>query len=145
PTSLGSGSGSNWNLLAVSSLADNLSSIAQFNVTVNGSLNNFNPAQAYQWDFITSAGGLNGVTAAEFNLINGLPSEPGTFSIAVGNTLPGGAGYVALDYSPSAVPEPGSMLLAGLAALSMTGLGWRQRRRRSSPDAIGSSVGGAPL
>ncbi|HEX3655085.1 MAG TPA: autotransporter-associated beta strand repeat-containing protein, partial [Pirellulales bacterium] len=133
-TSLGAGAGSNWNLLAVSSLADNLSSIALFNLTVSGSLNNFNPAQAYQWDFITSAGGLNGVTANEFNLINGLPTEPGTFSIAVGNTLPGGAGYVALDYSPSAVPEPGSMALAGLAALGMTGLGWRQRRRRNPPD-----------
>jgi hypothetical protein len=44
--------------------------------------------------------------------------------------MTGGAGYVAIDYSPAAVPEPGSMLLAGLAALSMAGMGWRQRRRQ---------------
>ncbi|HEY5312723.1 MAG TPA: PEP-CTERM sorting domain-containing protein, partial [Pirellulales bacterium] len=45
-------------------------------------------------------------------------------------TMSDGVGYVAVDYNPSAVPEPGSMVLAGLAALGMTGMGWRQRRRR---------------
>ena len=72
----------------------------------------------------------------------------GAFSIVAGNTLPGGVAYVAIDYSysPSAVPEPGSMVLAGLAALGMAGMGWRQRRRRAAaqPDINADHGSGSP-
>ncbi|HWC89310.1 MAG TPA: autotransporter-associated beta strand repeat-containing protein, partial [Pirellulales bacterium] len=130
--SIGS-AGSSWNLLALNTLAaSGLSSDSQFNLTANSSLpSNFSPGASYQWDIITMAGGLpSGLTAQDFNLnTTAFGAQPGSFSIAVG-TMTGGAGYVAIDYSPAAVPEPGSMLLAGLAALSMAGMGWRQRRRQ---------------
>jgi hypothetical protein len=68
PTATGSSSassigsaGTNWNLLAVNSLAGTLSPTARFDVTVNGSLSGFNSGSSYQWDFITWAGGLNGI------------------------------------------------------------------------------------
>jgi fibronectin-binding autotransporter adhesin len=124
--------GTNWNLLALSNMTVNSTSAAPFDVNVAGTPSNFNPTQAYQWDFITATGGLPGsINANEFALDTHLfgDATSGTFSIAVGTGV-GGIGYVALDYSPSAVPEPGSMILAGLASLGMAGMGWRQRRRR---------------
>jgi hypothetical protein len=133
-SSIGS-AGTSWNLLALSNLTVNSTSGNQFVVVVSGSPSGFNPNQAYQWDFITAATGLpGGINANEF-LLNtsgfGIATDGGTFSLATG-TMPGGAGYVAVDFNPAdltAVPEPGSMILGALAALGMTSLGWRQRRR----------------
>ena len=143
-TSIGS-AGTSWNLLAVNTLAaSGLSSSARFDVTATSSLpGNFNPASSYQWDIITAAGGLpGGLTSQDFSLNTAaLGVEPGSFSIAVG-TMTGGVGYVAIDYSPSAVPEPGSMLLAGLAALGMAGLGWRRRRQRGEAQQQNDTSGG---
>ena len=137
-TSIGSaGSSTGWNLLALNSLnVASLSPTSQFNVTANTALpGNFSPTSSYQWDIITAVNGLpGGITASDFHLnTSAFGSEPGSFSIGVG-TMTGGVGFVAIDYSPSAVPEPGSMLLAGLAALGMAGIGWRQRRRRQQPE-----------
>ena len=144
-TSIGS-AGTSWNLLAVNTLAaSGLSSSARFDVTATSSLpGNFNPASSYQWDIITAAGGLpGGLTSQDFSLNTAaLGVEPGSFSIAVG-TMTGGVGYVAIDYSPSAVPEPGSMLLAGLAALGLAGLGWRRRRRQRGQPEIHGDRGSA--
>jgi hypothetical protein len=46
---------------------------------------------------------------------------------------------------PSAVPEPGSMVLAGIASAGFAGYGWR-RKRRGAPGAmeIGTPEDGAP-
>ncbi|HEX3656976.1 MAG TPA: autotransporter-associated beta strand repeat-containing protein, partial [Pirellulales bacterium] len=129
--SIGS-AGTNWNLLATNSLTVNSTPLAPFNVAVSGTPTGFNPSLSYQWDFLTVAGGLpGGLNANEFALNTSAFHDltTGSFSIALG-TMTGGIGYVAVDYSPSAVPEPASMILAGFAALGMAGMGWRQRRRR---------------
>ncbi|HEX3659255.1 MAG TPA: PEP-CTERM sorting domain-containing protein, partial [Pirellulales bacterium] len=48
-----------------------------------------------------------------------------------------------IDYSPSAVPEPGSMLLAAIAAMGAGGFGWRQRRRHKlEPDTSSPTPAG---
>jgi autotransporter-associated beta strand protein len=125
--------GTDWNLLALSSLTVNSTPISQTVVSLTGSVpGTFNPAATYQWDFITTtSGGSLAALQNDFALsLGSFASEPGLFTIGAGSL--GTGGFVAIDYSPSAVPEPGSMILAGLAAMGMAGMGWRQRRRQQA-------------
>ena len=126
--------GANWNLLSVSGAMTvaNISPTNPFTVSLNtfagtssGQALNFNTLSNYQWDF-TTFGSQTGFNAADFAVKTSGFQNPygGSFSIVqVGNNFD-----VMYTGSPIAVPEPGSLLLAGIAALGMAGIGYRRRR-----------------
>ncbi len=81
-----------------------------------------------QWAVITGAGTINSL----FSLLDqtaGNYSSLGSFSLA-GLTTDQAAGAVLLDWNPTAVPEPGTMLFASLASLGLGGFSWRKRKTR---------------
>jgi autotransporter-associated beta strand protein len=142
-------SGVNWDLVNVTNTLTINSGPITFTIDSKSSTNadtattGFNANGTYQWDFINYGNFAGTFNSSNFTIDAGqfLLQNPGAiaadFSIAqVGNSI-----YV--DYGPSAVPEPGSMVLAGIAALGAAGYGWR--RRKIVPAAEGETsptVGG---
>ena len=118
-------------------------------VSDGANYNNFNPNSTYDWLFIQVASLANLTTngsddnfSRRFNIVDNL-TNAGVFDTASGNPFNrpiSGAGQgtftavwttisakSGLYIHYSAIPEPGSMILAGLASL---GAGWYGRRRK---------------
>ena len=104
-----------------------------------GPMANFNPAQPYDWSFLTYAGTYSGPTDSATLTADTLLDTstfvnavaPGsTFTIALEPNASGGGGTMDLLYTP--VPEPGTLALVGLGGLA---LGWTARRRRAKAAA----------
>jgi autotransporter-associated beta strand protein len=87
---------------------------------------NFNAANSYSWMFATSANGIAGFSASQFNINTAGFSNAiggGTFSVSeVGNDL-------FLNFTP--VPEPSTWALLGLGVLTAVPYALRRRRRRA--------------
>ena len=91
----------------------------------------FDPTQSYTWPIITYQGTYSGPTSDaaltadtlfDTSLFaNALPAGA-EFSLHL-DQYPTGGGELDLIYSPSAVPEPGTLALIGAAAAA----GWRRR------------------
>jgi autotransporter-associated beta strand protein len=99
---------------------------------VPGQMANFDPNQAYSWSAVTWAGSYSGPTDASvldatttFDLSGFANPNSGRFGWA----LDLGGHNLSLTYSPSAVPEPGTLALGGLAAL---GFAARKLRRKKA-------------
>ncbi len=93
---------------------------------------------AHEWSVASVTGGtitslfaLNDPTAANYASIGHFSLA----SLAADQT----AGAVLLDWSPTAVPEPGTLLLCSFATLGLGGYGWRKKVRRSSANDNSSS------
>ncbi len=89
---------------------------------------------AHEWSVASVTGGtitslfaLNDPTAANYASIGHFSLA----SLAADQT----AGAVLLDWSPTAVPEPGTLLLGTLATLGLGGYGWRKRKHHAAPTA----------
>jgi hypothetical protein len=98
----------------------------------NGLMANFDPTKAYSWPAVEWVGGYSGPTsvaaldaATTFDTSEFANPVAGTF----GWGLDSANHTLALTYTPSAVPEPGTMCLTGLAAVAS---GWAIRRRRQA-------------
>lgn len=98
-----------------------------------GALTGWDPSQAYQWLIGTSTD--NAFTPTAVTTLNG--SLDYVTQFGADNNLAGGSfaliggdsgNSLYLDFTPAAVPEPGTLLL-GLIATSS--IGWRIRRRRA--------------
>jgi hypothetical protein len=95
---------------------------------VAGPMADFDPHQSYSWLAFQWAGNYAGPT--DDATLNASTAFDTTGFL---NQVAGGFGWdldptghtLSLVYSPSAVPEPGTLALVGLAAA----IGWRQRRR----------------
>jgi hypothetical protein len=138
-------SGTNWNKLAVSgalTLFDTTGAPADpFIVHLNsfdtpgnsGNAANFNPNNSYIWDFLTYGSLFGGFASSWFSVdstgfTNSLAPNGGTFTV-----INDAANFaLAVEYTPNAVPEPGSMILAGLAALGLAGSNLRRRRKTTT-------------
>lgn len=125
--------GTHWDLLSLSGVlaitatpADKftlaLASLTPANAA--GPAANFNPAASYTFDFLTATGGISGFNTSAFALdTSGFQNTfSGTWSLsATANTL-------SLNYSASAIPEPGAYAaFAGVATLLAAF--WRRRPR----------------
>jgi hypothetical protein len=109
--------------------------------------NGFDPLGTYSWLFASTAGLSPDLdTAALQSVFNIVADSPGGGVFGSGNPYSSmGAGQfnivrngddLYLNYGGgTAIPEPSSMLLSGLAA---AGFGWRLRRRRRAAAASGS-------
>ena len=101
-----------------------------------------NTPVGYQWLWLTATAGINlvGLDPVESRFLiddsfvfgTGAPHEP---------SVSGGYFYVSmagnqLFINYSAVPEPGSMILLGLAGLGMGAYGWRRRKRGTKSDEV---------
>jgi hypothetical protein len=96
---------------------------------VPGMMDHFDPTQSYSWQAVTWTGSYAGpiddatLDASSTFVTSGFVNPiAGTFSWSLdvrGHTL-------SLTYTPTAVPEPGT-----LALMAFAGLGWAVRRRRS--------------
>jgi autotransporter-associated beta strand protein len=102
---------------------------------VPGQMDHFNPNQAYSWSAVTWAGSYAGPTDAAaldastaFDLSGFANPVAGRFGWA----LDLGGHNLSLTYTPSAVPEPGTLALGALAALGFIA---RKRRRSSQQSA----------
>src|SRR6266403_6152308 len=92
---------------------------------IAGPMANFDPTRSYSWLAAQWAGTYSGPTdaatlnaATSFDTSGFLNPIAGTF----GWSLDPAGQTLSLTYSPSAVAEPGTLALVGLAA---AGLGWR--------------------
>jgi autotransporter-associated beta strand protein len=99
-------------------------------VDIPGPMADFDPNRAYSWPAFDWAGSYAGPTDAAvlnastaFDLTGVHNQVAGTF----GWSFDGGDHTLSLTYSPSAVPEPGTLALTGLGGLAA---GWIARRRR---------------
>ncbi len=124
--------GTNWDLLSISgTLTITATSASPFVINLvsldsannPGLAQNFNPAQSYSWQFVTSTG-ITGLTAPDVfdfstsQFQNSLAG--GTFGVSqVGNSL-------FLDFTP--VPEPSTWALLSLGAAALAFGAWRRRR-----------------
>jgi fibronectin-binding autotransporter adhesin len=95
---------------------------------VAGPMDHFNPSLPYSWPAVEWSGAYAGpanVTtldaATSFDTTGFANSVAGTF----GWSLDAAGGMLSLTYTPTAVPEPGTLALTGLAAI-----GWLRARRR---------------
>jgi hypothetical protein len=98
-------------------------------------MDHFNPHQAYSWSAVTWAGSYSGPTdvavldaTTSFDLSGFSNPVAGRFGWA----LDVGGHNLSLTYTPSAVPEPGTLALGGLAAI---GFAARQLRRKNRQPA----------
>jgi fibronectin-binding autotransporter adhesin len=96
---------------------------------VAGPMAEFDPSQPYVWPAVRWAGTYSGPAdaaaldaATSFDASGFLNPVAGTFGWA----LDPASQTLSLVYTPSAVPEPGTLALTGLAGLSL----WRAARRR---------------
>jgi hypothetical protein len=94
---------------------------------------NFDPSRSYVWTAVQWAGTYSGPAAAAdlnsstaFDTSGFLNPIDGTF----GWSLDPAGQTLSLVYTPTGVPEPGSLALAGLAAAGLTF--WRRRGRPTS-------------
>jgi hypothetical protein len=97
---------------------------------VGGPMADFDPDRAYAWPAVRWAGAYSGpadaatlTASTSFDTSGFLNPVAGTFGWALdpaGQTL-------SLVYTPSAVPEPGTLVLSGMAMTA--GLAWYRRRR----------------
>jgi hypothetical protein len=97
---------------------------------VAGLMANFDPSRSYVWTAVQWAGTYSGPAAAAdlnsstaFDTSGFLNPIAGTF----GWSLDSAGQTLSLVYTPTAVPEPGSLAFAGLAAAGLTF--WRRRGR----------------
>ncbi|HEY8899427.1 MAG TPA: autotransporter-associated beta strand repeat-containing protein [Chthoniobacterales bacterium] len=93
-------------------------------ITVDGILaaaSGFDASQSYQWLIATASGGITGFSATNFVVnTSGFTNANGTFSVSrTGNSL-------FLDYT--AVPEPGTWALLGLAGIALGGVACARRK-----------------
>jgi len=95
---------------------------------VGGLMDHFNPLQPYTWPALRWTGMYSGPTDSatlnadtSFDISGFLNPVAGTFGW---NLDPAGE-TLSLVYTPTAVPEPGTLALVGLAAV---GLAWRRRK-----------------
>jgi hypothetical protein len=93
-----------------------------------GMMADFDPNRSYSWPAAHWAGTYSGPTdaatlnaATSFDTNGFLNPTAGTF----GWSLDPAGQTLSLVYTPSAVPEPGTLLLVGLAAAGLAG--WRRR------------------
>jgi fibronectin-binding autotransporter adhesin len=100
---------------------------------VAGLMANFDPSRSYVWTAVQWAGTYSGPAAAAdlnsstaFDTSGFLNPIDGTF----GWSLDTAGQTLSLVYTPTAVPEPGSLAFAGLAAAGLTF--WRRRGRSTS-------------
>ena len=127
------GAGTTWNELVLSgNVTLNSSAVHAYTININGSLgtpSNFNAASTYTWDFATFASGS--IQGSTFNsnefLINSTFGNASAFTV-----IQDGTTALAIQYS--AVPEPGSLLLSGLAALAMAAYGRHNLKRGTRLD-----------
>ena len=107
--------------------------------TIDGAMSDFDATQSYRWAFINFQGPYTGPTSDamldadtlfdQTLFVNSIPSGAAfswDLTFVGGNPLNGGE--LDLIYTPSTVPEPGTLALTGLAGLAA---GWVARRRRA--------------
>lgn len=127
-----------WSLLAVGGTLDITNITLSTPLTIDlvsldplsglaGDAANFNLAQNYSWDFVSFDTLVGTFDPAAFLIDTTLFSNAFDGDFAVVNT----GGSLAVQYN-TAVPEPGSMALAALAALAMGGYGWRRQKRKNA-------------
>ncbi|HWA99745.1 MAG TPA: PEP-CTERM sorting domain-containing protein, partial [Pirellulales bacterium] len=85
------------------------------------------------WNVVT---GLTGDPSSQFQLSL---AQPNTWSSLGAFSLSYASGNELLLWTPTSVPEPGTVLLGSLAALGFGVRGWR-RRRQGLPNAINASA-----
>jgi hypothetical protein len=96
---------------------------------VPGLMSNFDPNKSYSWAAVQWAGNYFGPTdAAVLNAATGfdLSGFQNHYTGSFGWSFDGADHTLFLNYSPSAVPEPGTLALLGAAAV----VGFRRLRRR---------------
>jgi autotransporter-associated beta strand protein len=95
---------------------------------VAGPMADFDPTKSYSWTAFQWSGAYAGPTD-EAALVASTTFDTTGFRNQLGGVfgwdLDSGGHSLSLVYTPSAVPEPGTLALVGLAAA----IGWRQRRR----------------
>jgi autotransporter-associated beta strand protein len=100
-------------------------------VDVPGPMDHFDPTRAYQWPAVEWTGAYTGPTDPEF-LNSATAFDTTGFASPIegsfGWALDAGGHSLSLAYTPTAVPEPGSLVLTAV----VSGLGWIARRRRGS-------------
>jgi autotransporter-associated beta strand protein len=113
---------------------------------IAGPMADFDPMHAYSWTAAHWAGAYSGPTDAmtlnagtSFDTTGFVNPIAGTF----GWSLDTADHTLALTYTPSAVPEPGTLALVGLAA-SFGAAAYRRRRRTSQPHFAATAPPSAP-
>jgi fibronectin-binding autotransporter adhesin len=99
---------------------------------IAGPMADFDPTKQYSWPAVQWTGGYFGpADAAALNAATAFDTAGFANPIAgtFGWSLDAGEHSLSLTYTPSAVPEPGTLVLMGLAGLSVAM--WRRRPKRS--------------
>jgi hypothetical protein len=102
-------------------------------IDVPGPMDHFDPSQPYAWPAVEWTGNYTGpADAAALDAATAFDTSG--FANPVGGTfgwsLEQSDRTLAITYTPSAVPEPGTFALASLAATGLAYKKWRKRRRR---------------
>jgi autotransporter-associated beta strand protein len=99
---------------------------------IAGPMADFDPTRTYSWQAFQWSGAYAG-PADDATLVASTVFDTSGFKNQLGGAfgwdLDAGGHSLSLVYTPSAVPEPGTLALVGLAAA----IGWRQRRRIGRP------------
>jgi hypothetical protein len=107
-------------------------------IDVPGIMADFDPSHAYSWPAVEWVGSYSGPTDAA-----SLNSSTSFDTSGFANPIAGTFGWVlnpanetlSLTYTPSAVPEPGTLALVGVAAFGWVTCRTRRQRTGISPDA----------
>jgi PEP-CTERM motif len=101
---------------------DTLANPTTVGTDVAGAMADFDPSRAYSWPAAHWAGSYSGPTdsaslnaATSFDTTGFLNPTAGSF----GWSFDPAAQTLSLTYTPSAVPEPGTLVLTGLAAIGL--------------------------
>jgi hypothetical protein len=97
-------------------------------VDVPGPMDHFDPLKSYVWPAVVWTGLYAGPTDAAMLDSSTAFDTTGFANVVAGNfgwSLDAGDHTLSLTYTPSAVPEPGTLALTGLGLLTA----WRRRRR----------------